>query len=511
MFERESSAVELLGGNPIARRSDYLRDIQLLTFSSRVPAFIAARIGSDARPACRSVTDLRALLRSGHFTVTDHVGLTLAAIEETDGRLGAFVCVAGDEALDQARAADRLIETLGETAWEGLPLLGVTVGVKDLIQTGDLPTRRGSLLPNPRPARDAPAVARLRAAGAIVVGKTTTSEYGWCASTVSRLAGPARNPWAGDRSAGGSSGGSAAAVAAGLCDVALGTDGAGSIRIPAAFCGVVGYKPSFARVPYVPPCADRLAHVGPITRCVADAAGVASVLAGPHRGDPDSGTAPPAAAREPVPWPLTIGWIEFPRTSAQVREVSELACPVLARQGHQVERIDVPFDDPYGAVVDILAASEAASAMPPDEARCDPGRLAIARHGATISGAAVMRAEETRMALRARLGSVMDRYDLLAMATVPVEPFAADAIAPPWAADPADLLWLAWTPATYPFNLTGHPAVSIPVGLTSAGLPVGLQLVGPAGGDGLLLAAASRIEADLGPHLTPVAFDSKGR
>lgn len=471
-------------------------------------AFTDVPIRPGASPARASISELRARLSAGHSTVTEQVRLTLAAIEEANGRLGAFVAVAGDEALRQASAADQLIEKLGASAWEVQPLLGVTVGVKDLIQTRDLPTRRGSLLPNGRPRQDAPSVARLRAAGAIIVGKTATSEHGWSASTVSRLAGPARNPWAADRSAGGSSGGSAAAVAAGLCDIALGTDGAGSIRIPAAFCGVVGYKPTFGRVPYVPPCADRLAHAGPVTSCVADAAEVGAVLAGPHAADPDSDSGQPATGREQGEQggqrgPKTIGWIEFPGTSPQVREVSERASAVLTAQGHRVERIEVPFDDPYRALVDVLSAAEAASLTAGDESGCDPGRLAIARHGRTVSGADVMRAEEIRMELRARLRSVMGRFDLLAMATVPIEPFAVDAIAPPWAADPADLLWLAWSPASYPFNLTGQPAISIPVGLTSAALPVGVQLVGPVGDDEELLAAASRLEADLIPR----AFD----
>lgn len=445
---------------------------------------------------CRSIPETKELLRQGHSTVAEQVRSVLTAIHETNGELGAFVAVAGEEALREAETADHLIARLGDAAWRDRPLLGVTLAVKDLIQTGDLPTARGSLLPNHRARTDAPIVARLRAAGAIVVGKTATSEYGWSASTVSRVAGPARNPWAPELSAGGSSGGSAAAVSAGLCTAALGTDGAGSIRIPAAFCGVVGYKPSFGRVPYVPPCADRLAHAGPLTRTVADAAAVVAVIAGPHHDDPDSAVASADAPRDPAS--LRIGWLEFPGTSPEVRKVSERVWPLLTAQGHRVECVEVPFRDPYPALVDILAAGEAASTAPADEERCDPGRLEIVRHGRTVSGASVMRAEEVRMDLRATLRSVMDRHDLLAMATVPVEPFGADEIGPSWAAAPADLQWLAWTPATYPFNLTGQPAVSLPVGLTSAGLPVGLQLVGPFGGDALLLSAAGRIEADLG-------------
>lgn len=431
----------------------------------------------------------------------------LTAIEQDRAGLGAFVAVAGDTAVREAEAADNLIGALGDAAWRDRPLLGVTLSVKDLIQTEQLPTRRGSLLPNRRPMTDPPAVARLRSAGAIVVGKTTTSEYGWSASTVSRVSGPTKNPWARDRSAGGSSGGAAASVAAGLCAAALGTDGAGSIRIPAAFCGVVGYKPSFGRVPYVPPCADRLAHAGPLARSVADVAELMAALAGAHPADPDSVTG--SGPGQP-PGSLRIGWVEFPRTSPGIREVTERARPALTAAGHQVDVIDVPFDDPYPALLDILAAGEAASTAPADEDRCDPGRLSVVRYGRTLSGASVMRAEQARLDLRTRLAAVMDRYDLLAMATVPVEPFSAGAIAPPWAQD-SELLWLAWTPATYPFNLTGQPAVSLPVGLTPAGLPAGLQLVGPPGGDDLVLSVASRLEADLGLHMTPQDRDEKGR
>jgi aspartyl-tRNA(Asn)/glutamyl-tRNA(Gln) amidotransferase subunit A len=458
---------------------------------------------STIRSKCAGIRETREFLRDRHSTVTEHVESVLTAIHETDSGLRAFVTVAGEDALRDARDADKLIARLGDEAWQNRPLLGITVAVKDLIQTGDLPTSRGSLLRNDRPRHDAPAVARLRQLGAIVVGKTTTSEYGWSASTVSRVTAPTRNPWAPGLSAGGSSGGSAAAVAAGLCTAALGTDGAGSIRIPSAFCGVVGYKPTFGRVPYVPPCADRLAHLGPIARSVSDAIELAATIAGPDNGDPDSLFAVPTTAAEPLR--LRIACIEFPGTSAEVRRVIEDVWPVLIAQGHQVERIGVPFTDPYSALVDILAAGEAAATgtAPEDEERCDPGRLAIAAYGRTLSAAAVMRACEERLALRTRMRSVMDRYDILAMPTVPAEPFDVEAIAPPWAANPADLQWLAWSPASYPFNMTGQPALSLPVGLTSSGLPVGLQLVGSVGGDCLVLSAASRLEDDLALRLTP--------
>jgi aspartyl-tRNA(Asn)/glutamyl-tRNA(Gln) amidotransferase subunit A len=444
----------------------------------------------------RSLARTQQLLRRRELSVLDHVQSTLSDIMERD-HLGAFVAVAGQEAIRAAEAADARIAELGSDAWRNMPLLGVTVSVKDLLQTKDLPTTRGSLLPNDRPRQDAPAVARLRAAGAVVVGKTTTSEYGWSAATVGRIAPPTTNPYDPHLTAGGSSGGAAAAVADGLCEGSLGTDGSGSIRIPAAFCGVVGYKPSYGRVPYFPTGADRLAHQGPLARSVADAALLAQVIVGPHPNDPDSGLGSLDAPREGRA--LRVGWIEYEGTSAEVRRVTEAARDVLAAQGHRIEHVAVRCDNIYPALVDIFAASEAATTSPEDEQWCDSGRLEVVRHGRTVSGAAVMRAEEVRQGLRATLRSVMDRYDLLAMATVPVEPFEAHAIGPTWAADARDLLWLAWAPASYPFNMTGQPAVSLPAGLTRAGLPVGLQLVGPVGADDLVLTVARDLEAQLTP------------
>ncbi|TQJ92848.1 aspartyl-tRNA(Asn)/glutamyl-tRNA(Gln) amidotransferase subunit A [Streptomyces sp. SLBN-31] len=447
----------------------------------------------------RHTTDL---LRRGELSALEHTTAVLAAAREHD-TLDAYVAIAGEEALRAAARADALIRELGADTWRTWPLLGVTVSVKDLLQTRDLPTVRGSLLPNDRPRQDAPAVARLRAAGAVIVGKTATSEYGWSACTLSRVAPPVRNPHDPRLSAGGSSGGAAAAVAAGLCDAALGTDGAGSIRIPAAFCGVVGYKPTLGRIPYVPNSADRLAHQGPLARTVAEAALLARVMAGPHPADPDSALGSldaPRAART-----LRIGWIDYDITTDEVRRVAAQARLALIAQGHRVRDVEVRCERLYPALVDLLAASEAAGARPEDDQWADPGRLEVIRYGRTLSGADVIRAEEVRQNLRATLRTVMDRYDVLAMATVPVEPFAYDAVGPPWAADPGDLRWLAWAPASYPFNMTGQPALSLPAGRTSAGLPVGVQLVGPVGGDDLVLALAGRLEADLGTPLPPPA------
>src|SRR6266536_6606875 len=186
-------------------------------------------------------------------------------------------------------------------------------------------------------------------------------------------------------------------------------------------------------------------------------------------------------------------------TSAEVHQAGAAVREALRAQGHRVESMDVPFPDPHPALVDLIAASEAADTTPEQEELCDPGRLAVVRYGRTVSGAAVLRAEAVRLALRTTMRSIMASYDLLAMATVPIEPFDVDAIGPPWAAEPEDLAWTAWTPATYPFNLTGQPAISLPAGLSSAGLPIGVQLVGPFGGDKLVLSTALQVEAQLEP------------
>lgn len=455
---------------------------------------------------------IRRLLRQRDGSVAGRVAATLAAIAERDPLLHAYVAVSREAALRDALAGDRLIAELGAGAWRDRPLLGITVSIKDLIQTAELPTRRGSLLPNSRPRADAPLVARLRAAGAVIIGKTATSEYGWCGSTRSRLGPATRNPWDARRSAGGSSGGAAAAVAAGLCDAAIGTDGAGSIRIPAAFCGVVGFKPSFGAVPYVPPCADRLAHAGPITACVADAAEILAVIAGAHPADPDSlsaaamGHAARTRAEAAAGRALRIAWLELPEMDAALRRACAGVPDALSALGHKVDRIEVPFRDPGPALVDLLAAAEAAATPPEAEESADAGRLAVVRYGRTVSGADVQRAEEVRLALRIRLLEVMDDYDLLSVPTVPIEPFGVEEIGPPWAADPEDLAWIAWTPATYPFNATGQPAVSIPV-RSGGGPPAGVQLVGRLGEDALVLSAAQALERELGGP-GPLAYPS---
>jgi aspartyl-tRNA(Asn)/glutamyl-tRNA(Gln) amidotransferase subunit A len=431
-------------------------------------------------------------------------------MDDWEPRIGAFLTVARERATAEAEAADRLLRTRGRDAWLGRPLLGMPVTVKDLTATAGIRTTRGSLLhADTVPARDAPAVARLRAAGAVVVGKTNTSEGGWSAAGTNRLQGPTRNPWNLALTPGGSSAGAAASMAVGIGVGATGTDGAGSIRLPAAFCGVVGFKPTLGRVPYVPRSPEELSHLGPLTRTVEDAALLVSVMAGFDVGDPASFGVPgritadldPVAERLPG---LRIGWVASlgaPEPDPAIARVARRAADSLAAHGHRIEEIAPPFEDPYPILETILAAWEAA-AHPRDEpgvtGLLDQDRLEVVRYGRELSAAALARAYEGRARLRARSLALMAEYDLLAMPTVGIAPFAAELHEPPPAPSgrvpKGRLSWLAWASEAYAFNLTGQPAISVPAGLTPDGLPVGLQLVGGLHRDVRVLAVAHQLE-----------------
>ncbi|MEU8961586.1 amidase family protein [Streptomyces sp. NPDC048491] len=454
-----------------------------------------------------SIGEIRSRYRDGGLLPSRYVADTLDLLDRWEPRIGAFLTVARDRALAEAASADRLIETRGHEAWRERPLLGMPVSVKDLTATEGIRTTRGSLLHRATvPDRDAPAVARLRAAGAIVIGKTNTSEGGWSAAGGNRLQGPTRNPWNPALTSGGSSAGAAASIAAGIGVAATGTDGAGSIRIPAAFCGVVGFKPTRGRVPYVPHSPDGLSHLGPLTRTVADAALVTEVMSGYDPRDPQSFSVPagsPArdldACADRLP-PLRIGWIASlgePAPAPELVRRVRRAVVALESRGHLVEEIASPFEDPYPCLETILAAGEAAS-HGEDPGRIahllDPGRLRVIEYGLGLGAAELARAYERRGVLRTQALTLMERYDLLAMPTVAVPPFAAALHEPPARVDKGGLSWLAWAPEAYVFNLTGQPAVTVPAGLSDTGLPLGLQLVGGLGEDRRVLAAAHQLE-----------------
>jgi aspartyl-tRNA(Asn)/glutamyl-tRNA(Gln) amidotransferase subunit A len=380
----------------------------------------------------------------------------------------------------------------------------VPTSIKDLILTAGWPTLRGSRTVDPKGPWDvdAPATARLREAGAVILGKTATPEFGCKGETNSPLTGITRNPWNPAKTAGGSSGGTAAAVAAGMGPLSVGTDGAGSVRIPAAFCGNFGLKPSFGRIPAYPLSPmGTVAHLGPHTMSVADAALMMNVLKRPDARDWTS--------LPPDPSDYTVGLgdgvrgltIAFSPTLGYAEVDAEVAAAVasavadLEALGARVEAVDPGFDDPLEITTGLWFAGVRAiwaGLTPQQQELTDPDFRAEAELGAAYSALDLHRLALRRGALGTHMRQFMQRFDLLATPTVAVAAFHAR----PAGHTPMDpRAMLGWTPFSYPFNLTQQPACTIPCGLTKAGLPIGLQLVGPMFGDALVLRAARAYES----------------
>lgn len=432
----------------------------------------------------------------------------LAQIERCDSTINAFGLVAPEVTLAQAQAS--------EDRWlAGNPaggLDGVPVAVKDVFLTSGWPTLRGSRAVDPAgPWREsAPAVCALSRHGALLLGKTTTPEFGWKAVTDSPLTGITRNPWELSRTAGGSSGGSAAALASGMAPLALGTDGGGSIRIPSAFCGVVGLKPTFGRVPAWPASPfGLLAHAGPMARTMADLALMLDVISEPDPRDWGALPSPPASFRDQleggirgarVAFSADLGYV---RVDPEVATAIERAAATLAELGAHVEQVDPGFEDPREAF-DVLWGTGAVNLMEqlgnPPAAIFDPGLVRLAEANRSRSAVDLLEANRRRDTLGLAMSLFHQRFDLLVTPTVPIPAFEAGRNVPPGWPEPH---WPSWTPFTYPFNLTQQPAASLPCGLTSAGLPVGLQIVGPRYGDELVLRAARAYEAAANVSVSP--------
>jgi aspartyl-tRNA(Asn)/glutamyl-tRNA(Gln) amidotransferase subunit A len=458
-----------------------------------------------------SALDLVAGYEAGRFSPTEVLDACLAAIEERDPVLNAFCLVDADRARAEARAS--------EQRWrQGDPagaLDGVPVGIKDVFLTEGWPTVRGSRAIDPSGPwpDDAPVVAALRRHGAVFPGKTTTPEFGWKAVTDSPLVGVTANPWDPAVTPGGSSGGSAAALAAGMVPLALGTDGGGSIRIPCSFCGLPGIKGTFGRVPAWPASPfGILSHAGPMARTVADLAVLLDVLAEPDARD---WTALPPPARSfadnthPSMAGLRIAFspdLGYAAVDPEVAALVAEAAHVFTQLGAHVEQVNPGFEDPR-ACFDVLWSTGAAKLVqslgdPPPDDRLDPGVAAIIAPARTRSALQYAEALRLRDALGLTMSLFHRDWDLLLTPTVAVPPFATGTNVPPGSDDPE---WPSWTPFTYPFNLTQQPAGSIGCGFTAAGLPVGLQIVGPRYRDGLVLAAMAAYEAAAPqPTIAPV-------
>ncbi len=452
--------------------------------------------------ATAPATRMAALIRERRASPVEVTEAVLARIAAKNPLLNAIAEPDFERARDAARAAERAVmrgEPLG-------PLHGVPVTIKDIQDVAGLPTQRGSRLSVAPPApSDAPLVERLRAAGAVVVAKTTMTEQGWTAVSDSPLTGTTHNPWRHGMTAGGSSSGAAALCGAGCGPLHLGTDGAGSIRLPAHFCGLVGFKPSYGRVPYVPvPNNNGLSHAGPITRNVADAALMLGVMAGAHPRDPT--TLPGGLPTSPPPGGLRGLRIAYSpdlghaRVDAEVARLVAAALPALSEAGAHVEQVTPPWGPDGPAIARALWGIAMRSYLPADAeaiAAMDPGLVACAQDFAGLTLAEAQAAQGRRLAYASAINTwfATSGFDLLVTPAASVAAFPVGMQRPPdWLAHPWD--WLVWAEFSHPFNLSHGPAISLPCGLTEAGLPVGLQMAGARLDDlRVLSAAAAFLEA----------------
>jgi aspartyl-tRNA(Asn)/glutamyl-tRNA(Gln) amidotransferase subunit A len=425
----------------------------------------------------------------------------LARIERFNPTINAFLLVDREGALAAAAAS--------EARWKaGAPIGlvdGVPATVKDNIWAKGWPNRRGSRTSDPAPcAADAPAVARLREQGAVILGKTTLPEFGWIGVCHSPLTGVTRNPWKLDRTTGGSSGGAAAAALLNLGQLHLGTDGAGSIRIPSAFTGVFGIKPSYGRVPAYPASPfGVLAHTGPLTRTVGDAARMLSVIGQPDPRDMTAWNTPApdfrigledGVAGLRIAWSPRLGYVE--KLDPQVEAATARAAQVFADLGAIVETADPGLPDTREQIRAFWGAISATvvDGIPGERrAELDPDFRRLAEEARRYTLADYVAAYQGRAELAEIMRRFHERYDLLLTPQMPIGALEAGRVTPADGSFGDE--WINWSPYTYPFNLTQQPAASVPCGFTADGLPIGLQIVGPFRGGRLVLRAARAFES----------------
>jgi len=440
------------------------------------------------------IGEVAGLVARRELSPLELVRASLETVAERDPAFNAFQYLRPEEALSEARAAETEIaagRSLG-------PLHGLPIAVKDLFDLGGLPTRAGSALLGAEPkTRDATAVARLRAAGAVVVGKTRMSEFAWSPGSNNDHYGPTRNPLAPDHDTGGSSSGSAAAVAAGLVLAALGSDTGGSIRIPASFCGLVGFKPSRGRIGLAGafPLSWSLDHAGPLARSVADAALLAAILVGPDPADPRSEKAGALDGRLRPPSSLRGRRIGFVREEAggkassfpEVLAAWKGGLALLESAGAELVEVDLPEFAALRALNSAVLGIEA-TAIHGDFQRSRLGDYGAFPRLGLLGGwaygpADLARASQALRKIRVALAAKLAGLDLLSTPTMVA---------------PAPLLGqVPRLTYTSPFNILGWPAISLPAGRTPAGLPLGIQLIAGPGEDESLLGFAALLEQAL--------------
>jgi aspartyl-tRNA(Asn)/glutamyl-tRNA(Gln) amidotransferase subunit A len=448
-----------------------------------------------------SAAALAAAIRKKKLSPVEVVRAVLDRIDRVNPHLNAYVTLTPEQALRDARAAER---ALGKRGAKLGPLHGVPFSTKDLVITKGVRTTFGTrFYADNVPTEDAPMVARMKAAGGIQLGKTNTPTFGWIGATHNLLFGVTRNPWNPDRTPGGSSGGASAAVAAGLGPIAIGTDGGGSIRIPASCAGIFGHKASYGRIPVYPPSgAWSLSHIGPMTRTVEDAALVMNACAGPDERDqyslPADGADYVKALKSGLKG-LRVGWSPDLGFARVVDPEVEATCARAARRfrelGAKVDEVRLGWPSPKAAWEAVFCGGIATRMAPyldrPND--IDPGLLPLIQDAVKWPASRYVQAWFDRLNWYEHVRRYFDGHDLLLTPTIATPPFKVGLDNPPDIAgrpvEPYD-----WIPFTYPFNLTGNPAASVPCGFTKDGLPVGLQIVGRRFDDATVLRAAAGYE-----------------
>ena len=451
-----------------------------------------------------SAVELASLIRTRKVSPVEATKAILARIERHNPALNAFVTMHSEEALCSAGKAEELLMS-GQRVG---PLHGVPFHVKDNLFVAGSRTTFGSKLTETNvTGDDCPAVERLRAAGMILVGRTNTPEQGWKGVTDNRVFGITRNPWNVTLTPGGSSGGAAAAVAAGMGPIGVGTDGGGSLRIPASFCGVFGFKPSFGRVPNWPGSGGAmLRHIGTMTRTVGDMAATLDVMSGPdgrdllslpHTGERYLPNIDKGIRGKRIAYSPNLG---YARVDPEVAEICQRAVARFVEAGAIVETVQLDWKDPYDTW-SVFFFGTAAAALEKKLATqgdlLDPGLRRVVDKGLQLRGVDFANALGARHEFWERVRRTYESFDLLVCPTLPVPPFSVGQDD----ANPIDGIVhgpLQWTQFTYPFNLTGQPAGSVPAGSTHSGLPVGLQIIGNRHAD-LLVLQASRAWEQIQP------------
>ncbi len=453
-------------------------------------------------PLRRPLTEITRLLADRKLSPVELMEATLARIDATHDKLGAFVALRDRGALlDEAKAAEeRLVRG------DAPPLTGVPLGVKDLEDVAGMVTTHGSVpFGNNLAARDSIQVERLRAAGAIVVGKTNAPEFGYTAITKNRLFGATRNPWNLERTPGGSSGGTSAAIAGGVIPLATASDGGGSVRLPASFTGCFGLKTSYGRVPHGPHdlwVMDDTSVHGPLTRTVEDAALHLDAVVGAHPLDPNSLPHPGISYRDglrDLPTGLRFGYspdLGYAAVQSDVAEVAYDASRAFLELGHRLEEVEGGPPEPghdWGMVGAFEALAKLAPLLPEHEHEFGRAFIEGIKTGRRMTPELWGETKRRREELNRWCAEIFDRFDVLLTPTVPYDPPAAKGPFPS-EVEGKRQSWGSVGSFTMPFNLSWHPAATVRAGFSRVGLPVGLQIVGPRHRDDLVLQAAFAFE-----------------